>query len=777
MATIVKTPTSNNTNVAINNNDKNNNSPLNPPVSSLTSDTAITVDNEDREKDLERRLALLGGNTTDIITTTSTVTTAATATVTDEDNDSIEEKSEPKSVLSSPDNSNSDEKKKEEDQSSPPVLVEEKKKEEELKKNNDNVSLTPPEPSISNVTNTPPPTIEAAAVQPSLPEPPPVEIVKPAAELVKPKIAKTSSVMKREALMARIQAAQERAKDAQLKTAKEAQTTTSIMKPKESITVRKERMMKVLNGSDEVIVVKEEKEEKSTKVQTTSQLPPPPSFDIVEKQKQQENDRWDPKPPQPPVISSSPPPPSFAVAKVHTMQFQPPPPQERVPVKPSPPSFEEALTGRDENISTYQQQFPPPITAPSAPPIEYPISDEHQQQDQEKDPFEFDADGRRVSSEERQRMLAEQREIMRQIQKTSKDKKDGEVAARATSFDQRSNTAAAAAVGLSDTRGGERQREEVATEALLGISAVDDESPAVKADLTPSTVDIGDGLRVPLHGQEITRNAMSKGTSILVECLNCQSWMQIAEHAKLMLCPCCSVVSPVVKQTEVLTKDEAKQLMEDRKLAERLQSMEYEEQNQQITTGEGVRDPTLLSRSTFPAVAGRVAQADSLSSSSGGKRKSWWDELVSAVSSSTSSDSTSTTKPTNANASPAVAIQPLKSRQLYSASTGIGHIDDPTSLEQEGLLSVGRPVATTKKGIGRPAARVAERQPLFSCLVDSVTSTANALGTVLTTNTIEDDKEGNVHGVDTSSLLMVPDVGRGGQGGRSDDGRVVPGRT
>ena len=204
MATIVKTPTSNNTNVAINNNDKNNNSPLNPPVSSLTSDTAITVDNEDREKDLERRLALLGSNTTDIITTTSTVTTAATATVTDEDNDSIEEKSEPKSVLSSPDNSNSDEKKKEEDQSSPPVLVEEKKKEEELKKNNDNVSLTPPEPSISNVTNTPPPTIEeAAVVQPSLPEPPPVEIVKPAAELVKPKIAKTSSVMKREALMVR----------------------------------------------------------------------------------------------------------------------------------------------------------------------------------------------------------------------------------------------------------------------------------------------------------------------------------------------------------------------------------------------------------------------------------------------------------------------------------------------------------------------------------------------------------------------------------------------
>ena len=142
-------------------------------MSSLTSDTTITVDNEDREKDLERRLALLGGNTTDNITTTSTVTTAATATVTDEDNDSIEDKSEPKSVLSSPDNINSDEKKKEEDQSSPPVLVEEKKKEEELKKNNDNVSLTPPEPSISNVTNTP------------------------------PKIAKTSSVMKREALMVR----------------------------------------------------------------------------------------------------------------------------------------------------------------------------------------------------------------------------------------------------------------------------------------------------------------------------------------------------------------------------------------------------------------------------------------------------------------------------------------------------------------------------------------------------------------------------------------------
>jgi len=53
-------------------------------------------------------------------------------------------------------------------------------------------------------------------------------------------------------------------------------------------------------------------------------------------------------------------------------------------------------------------------------------------------------------------------------------------------------------------------------------------------------------------------------------------------------------------------------------------------------------------------------------------------------------------------------------------------------------------------------ARVAKSQPLFTCVVDSVNSTVNSL----TGQSLSQDTEGNVHGVDSSSLLAVSQVGR-----------------
>ena len=53
-------------------------------------------------------------------------------------------------------------------------------------------------------------------------------------------------------------------------------------------------------------------------------------------------------------------------------------------------------------------------------------------------------------------------------------------------------------------------------------------------------------------------------------------------------------------------------------------------------------------------------------------------------------------------------------------------------------------------------ARVAKQQPLFSCVADSISSAANSLY-----NTVADDGEGNVHGVDTSGLLAMSQAGRG----------------
>ena len=73
--------------------------------------------------------------------------------------------------------------------------------------------------------------------------------------------------------------------------------------------------------------------------------------------------------------------------------------------------------------------------------------------------------------------------------------------------------------------------------------------------------------------------------------------------------------------------------------------------------------------------------------------------------------------------------------------------------EREGLL--------LNNDSGMPRARVAERQPLFSCVVDSVSTAASSMAGALTTTTLSEDDEGNVHGVDSSSLLAVTRASRG----------------
>ena len=61
---------------------------------------------------------------------------------------------------------------------------------------------------------------------------------------------------------------------------------------------------------------------------------------------------------------------------------------------------------------------------------------------------------------------------------------------------------------------------------------------------------------------------------------------------------------------------------------------------------------------------------------------------------------------------------------------------------------------------GRPAARVAESAPLFSCIVDSVSNTAAAVGSTLMGEHGDGDDDDEVNGVDTTSFLAVPNTGR-----------------
>jgi hypothetical protein len=64
--------------------------------------------------------------------------------------------------------------------------------------------------------------------------------------------------------------------------------------------------------------------------------------------------------------------------------------------------------------------------------------------------------------------------------------------------------------------------------------------------------------------------------------------MQVADSAKLMYCPCCESVVPVIPQYKVKTQDEAIRITRDRQLAERLQN-EYtlESENSTATNAQG----------------------------------------------------------------------------------------------------------------------------------------------------------------------------------------------
>ena len=94
------------------------------------------------------------------------------------------------------------------------------------------------------------------------------------------------------------------------------------------------------------------------------------------------------------------------------------------------------------------------------------------------------------------------------------------------------------------------------------------------------------------------------------------------------------------------------------------------------------------------------------------KQDSWWNSMTSVLTSSASANHVATENETE---------------QTITFSN--------SSEERKGLL------------LNAGSARVAERQPLFSCVLDSVTSVADAL------TTLPQDEEGKVHGVDSSSLL------------------------
>lgn len=358
--------------------------------------------------------------------------------------------------------------------------------------------------------------------------------------------------------------------------------------------------------------------------------------------------------PPPPPVQDVAPPPSFDVVENAVMsQVQPPdyfaaaPPRPpAATVTPSAPAFEDLMG---------EQQAPLPPPPPQLSPEEEMI---------------MGMEG--LSPEERKNLLDEQRKIMEQIEREKNANKTAIAAAEAENFNMRSTSAAVNAIGGN-------------------VARSQTKPPGAE---TGSRVNLGSGQEVDLHGPERTKEAIKDGTAILVQCVNCENWMQVTGSATLMYCPVCAVVSPVDQNSAAMSKEEARQMEADRKMAEKLQNEEYE----QADENEQAPRQTRQEAQKPPA----------------GAESSWWDTMTGMF---TTTDSTTATQQ-----------------------------------ERESLTNH-RPAGV------RAGARVAEQKPLFSCVVDSVNTTVGSLtGTNLT-----EDGEGNVHGVDASSLLAVSNVGRENQ--------------
>lgn len=346
-----------------------------------------------------------------------------------------------------------------------------------------------------------------------------------------------------------------------------------------------------------------------------------------------------------------------------------------------------------------------------APPAEEkpPSYDDVGQPDEDFSAFQLDSDGNQMSEDEKQRMLNEQKEILEKIQK---EKEANDLAIAQLTAD-----------GYADTP-----------------SPAADTAAASVPDTDGATVEIAPNKRVALHGRGRTEAAIADGSAVLVQCVNCQNWMQVTPSATLMFCPVCQVVSPVQHQNNVHTTEEAVRMSLDRKMAEKMQQEIWQQEREESETeaeaeANNNNDAGVLTK-LKSSIWGEGAVLETGRSVDADTKQSWGEYLSSFVSSSEGTASV----PDRGSAEIVVGKRPagakLAAPRLYDDERKEDGDDDA---ESSSLLP----------------GRVAESKPMFSCLAEQVSNMISGTPEV----------PENVHGVDSTSLLSVPDVRRDKDGG------------
>ncbi|KAL3911627.1 MAG: hypothetical protein SGILL_007206 [Bacillariaceae sp.] len=430
----------------------------------------------------------------------------------------------------------------------------------------------------------------------------------------------------------------------------------------------------------------------------------PPAFDTVESNvMNQVQQQTPPAFPPPPPIDSVMPPPP----PIENVMPPPPLPEDNfMMMAPSAPAAS-APSFEDLLGGGVKQQTNEMHPPPMAPPV---------QQAPELDIDESILNA--LEPAEREAFLEEQRKIMEQIEKNKAGSQPtGGAASRAAAFDQRSTAAVAQVAASYDGSSSSRTKSKKSSSSRSKPSA----------SASSGTVNLGDGVQAPVLGSEKTQQAINDGTALIVQCMSCSNWMQVTEEAEVMFCPICQTVCHVEKKGAAKASDMegAAQMAADAELAEKMQKEEYA--RAQGGGGGGSSSRRRQNRAAAPAAA---ASGD----------QSWYDWLTGAPAPA----------PPAASGSRSGEIRPQ--RGLVAATTGeeFGASRSRSYDESEGLMGGG-------------GARVAQQKSMFACVTDSIADAA----TQMTGVALSEDQEGNVHGVDGSSLLAMPDVSRERQGGSS----------
>eukprot|EP01082_Thalassiosira_pseudonana_P016044 g14164.t1 g14164 contig9:1306042-1306668(-) len=197
----------------------------------------------------------------------------------------------------------------------------------------------------------------------------------------------------------------------------------------------------------------------------------------------------------------------------------------------------------------------------------------------------------------------------------------------------------------------------------------------------------------------------------------------------------------------------------DRKLAEKLQAEAY------ASDGDDKNKEKANESGYFAKLfGGGSTEASTAASPTAAGEHSWWDKISSIVSYGVEEvprerGELGVTRPPGASNSSTYPGQ--RREHLSPVNTVNNRTSHSRNEETRGLLS---PAVVDGNEANLPAGRVAEQRPLFSCVMDSVSNAASA---VFSTGDAADE-EGNVYGVDSSSLLAVTSAGRGVGDGAGD---------